>query len=67
MTSLTSASNNLGESEFIHYNTYDTTPIPAYKPIQQNSVIKIHSSYMINTENGKMTKLKLWTRKMGSG
>jgi hypothetical protein len=29
MTSLTSASNNLGESEFIHYNTYDTTPIPA--------------------------------------
>ncbi len=29
MTSLTNASNNLGVSEFINYNTYDTTPIPA--------------------------------------
>lgn len=29
MTSLTNAGNNLGASEFIHYNTYDTAPIKA--------------------------------------
>lgn len=38
MTSLSNAGNNLGTSEFIHYNTYDTTPIKACSVVNKDGL-----------------------------